>query len=428
MNVAIVGYGIEGRASYAYWKKKGDNVTIVDQKSGITHVPGDAQTILGKDALKNLGEFDMVIRTPQMNPNVLRETKKVWSATNEFFQHCPAPIIGVTGTKGKGTTCSLIAAMLEQAGKTVHLLGNIGRPALGVLPIIHSQDIVVFELSSFQLWDLEYSPHIAMVLMIDNDHLDVHADMNDYVLAKSNIARHQNENDVLIYHPTNQLSKQIADCSPARKLRYMNDEGAHLKNDEIIIDEQSICLVKDIKLIGKHNVENVCAAVTAAWRYSKDTAAIRRAIQQFSGLPHRLEFVRSVKGVDYYNDSYSSTPAATIAAISTFEQSITLVVGGQDKHGDFHKLAEQISQNQNVDNVVIYGAVRHKIKDALKNIKTAAIQVIDSVSLHDIVAAAQEVSQPGSVVIFSPGASSFDMFKNFNDRGEQFKDVVEALS
>jgi len=428
MNIAIVGYGIEGRASFAYWKKKGDNVTIIDQKRSITGIPSDARTILGKEALKNLGEFDIVIRTPQMNPNLLGEAKKVWSATNEFFQHCPAPIIGVTGTKGKGTTCSLIAAILEQAGKTVHLLGNIGRPALGVLPSINSRDIVIFELSSFQLWDLERSPHIATVLMIDNDHLDVHADMDDYVLAKSNIARYQNENDVVVYHPTNKLSKQIADSSPARKVRYMSDEGAHIKNDEIIIDEQNICPVDDIKLIGKHNVENVCAAVTAAWRYSKDTAAIRKAIQQFSGLPHRLEFVRSVKGVDYYNDSYSSTPAATIAAISTFEQSITLVVGGQDKHGDFHKLAEQISQHQNVAHVVIYGAVRHKIKNALRSIDSATVEVIDSISLGDIVATAQKVSLPGSVVIFSPGASSFDMFKNFNDRGEQFKDVVEALS
>jgi UDP-N-acetylmuramoylalanine--D-glutamate ligase len=428
MNVAIVGYGIEGKASYAYWKKKGDNVTIIDQKRSITGIPEAAKTILGKEALINLGEFDMVIRTPQMNPNVLREAKKVWSATNEFFQHCPAPVIGVTGTKGKGTTCSLIAAILEQAGKTVHLLGNIGRPALGVLPSINSRDIVIFELSSFQLWDLERSPHIATVLMIDNDHLDVHADMDDYVLAKSNIARYQNENDVVVYHPTNKLSKQIADRSPARKVRYMSEEGAHIKNDEIIIDEQNICSVDDIKLIGKHNVENVCAAVTAAWYYSKDIAAIAGAIQQFTGLPHRLEYVRTCSGVDYYNDSYSSTPAATIAAINSFEQPITLLVGGQDKHSDFHDLAEQISQHKNVEHVFLYGAVRHKIKDALKNIKTATVEVIDSVSLHDIVAAAQKVSQPGSVVIFSPGASSFDMFKNFNDRGEQFKEIVEALS
>ena len=428
MNIAIVGFGIEGRASYNYWINRGHTVTIVDQNKDITGIPSSAKIILGDGALDNMSQFDMVVRTPQINPKNIIKAKKIWSATNEFFKVCPAPIIGVTGTKGKGTTSSLIAQILEKSGRTVHLLGNIGRPALSVLPEISSDDIVVFELSSFQLWDLQYSPQTAVVLMIEADHLNVHDDMQEYVNAKKHIGAQQSLSDSIVFHPTNIYSAEIANASKAHKIRYLTNEGAHISNDDIIIEGTNVCKKRDIQLIGAHNIENICAAITASWRYTQNTSAIRSAIQHFTGLPHRLEFVKTVDGVDYYNDSYSSTPAATVAALRSFTQPITLLVGGYDKNSDFRLLQEQIDEQKNISTIVIYGAVRQKIFQALQGNLNVDIKVLETTDLKKIIAVAQDSTRPGGVVVLSPGTSSFDMFKNFEDRGEQFKRFVEELS
>ena len=300
MKIAIAGFGIEGKAAFDYWNDGLNELTIIDERSEISDLPPSANAQLGNEAFNNLEEFDMVVRSPSVNPARLKDAKKVWSTTNEFFAKSPARIIGVTGTKGKGTTSSLIASILRAAGKNVHLVGNIGKPALAELPSIKPDDLVVFELSSFQLWDIEKSPHVAVVLGIEQDHLDVHDSMDDYVSAKANIVRYQSENDVAIYKQTNDISCSIGESSRGQKVAY-----------PFAIDE----FVSSLKIPGPHNVENASAAIAAARVFEVSDQAIHDGLASFHGLPHRLKFVREVNGVKYYDDSIATTPGSAIAAI-----------------------------------------------------------------------------------------------------------------
>jgi UDP-N-acetylmuramoylalanine--D-glutamate ligase len=428
MKVAIAGYGIEGRVSYQYWKSLGDDVTIVDESENVQDIPASAKAVLGKNALNHLSEFDLIVRTPPLRPDKIHTSGKVWSATNEFFARCPAPIIGVTGTKGKGTTSSLIAAILKAAGKTVHLVGNIGVPALDELSKIKEDHYVVFELSSFQLWDLQKSPEIAVLLMIESDHMDVHNSMEEYVAAKANITSHQSANDLLVYHPTNEFSGQIALASPAgTKKRYMSQDGASVQGNVIVIDTQPICQVSEVGLIGAHNLENICAAITASWRYTQDNSAIKQAVTTFKGLPHRLEFVREVNGIKFYNDSYSTNPAATIAAIKSFTEPLNLILGGYDRGLDVTELVTAINNQKTIKNIFLIGAAKERIASAFKDSGGERVHTLNQNDFPTIVKHVFKASEPGDIVLLSPGFPSFDMFKNFTDRGNQFKTIVRGL-
>lgn len=431
MKVAIAGYGIEGKANYAYWYGLGDDVTILDQNGEVQGLPEDAEHILGSQAFGDLDGFDMVVRTASLAPNRLPTAKKIWSATNEFFDKCPASIIGVTGTKGKGTTSSLIAAMLREAGKTVHLVGNIGVAALEVLPIIQPDDVVVFEMSSFQLWDLEKSPHTSVVLMVEPDHMDVHKDMDEYVMAKSGIRRHQVVGGMCFYHPTNQYSKQIAEASSiSQPRRYgVPDDGAcYVKENTFFIQNDPICSVDTLQLVGEHNVENACAAISAVWEYTRNIEAIEGGLKAFHGLPHRTKLIREVDGVRYYDDNYSSAPGAAIAAMRSFAEPEVLIMGGYDKHISFEALAEAIAEQSNIKRIILIGQTKQKIAEVLDAVgKNDIYELSDETSLGPIVKRAHEVAEPGDVVVMSPACASFDMFKNFSDRGDQFIRIVEGL-
>ena len=301
MKVAIAGYGVEGESNYRYWTELGHDVTIVDEaEKPARPIPKDATTILGPRKFRELQDFDLVVRTAGLPPHFIVTEGQVWSSTNEFFKQCPAPIIGVTGTKGKGTTSSLIASILRAAGHTVHLVGNIGQPPLDVLADITPDDIVVFELSSFQLWDLERSPHVAVVLMIEPDHLNVHADFKDYIRAKSNIRRYQTADDVCFYHPTNPNSAKIATSSVlGDHIRYgvRESSGVYIEDGMFCVDGETICATSELRLPGAHNLENACAAISTARVFTLDNHAIAKGLRAFEGLPHRLIFVREVSGV-----------------------------------------------------------------------------------------------------------------------------------
>lgn len=432
MKIAIAGFGIEGRSSYDYFTDQYPTaeVTIFDERDQLNDLPTDAKIYLGNGAFDKLIGFDIVVRSPSLAPNKIVTNGKIWSATNEFFDKVPAKIIGVTGTKGKGTTCSLIASILHSAGKTVHLVGNIGVPALDILPQIKPDDIVVYELSSFQLWDLKKSPQIAVVLIIEPDHLDVHIDFDEYVMAKANITVHQTVSDIVIYHPTNEYSQQIAGRSAGEKQRYAvhEDGGVYVWNDNFYIGTDAICGVDTLHLVGAHNRENACAAISAVKKIIPEVTnqQIVDGLLAFNGLPHRLNFVTEKNGVKYYDDSIATTPGSAVAAIRSFDQPKILILGGHDKGSDYRDLVREISQTDSVKTVLLIGSNADKLGGLLEGAGAGSrIDNLGKRTMSEIVQVAKKYAKPGDVVILSPASASFDMFDSYHDRGEQFITAVK---
>jgi UDP-N-acetylmuramoylalanine--D-glutamate ligase len=336
MNVAIVGFGVEGESALTYWQNKGADITVCDadpQKK----VPQGVKTQLGADYLHNLSRFDVIIRTVGMHPKKILDKNpgvqdKITTNIDEFLRVCPTKnVIGVTGTKGKGTTSTLIVKMLEAAGKQVFLGGNYGIPAFSFLPQLTEDSWVVLELSSFMLFDVRRSPHIAVCLMIMPEHLDWHDDAEDYFRAKANLFAHQSPQDIAIYFADNLDSHKIASHSPGRKITYYAPPGAYVENGNIMIDATVLCKTDELKLLGKHNWQNVCAAVTAVWQVGQVPDAIRTVLTTFTGLEHRLEFVRELDGVKYYDDSFGTTPETAQVAVEAFSEPKVLILGGSDK-------------------------------------------------------------------------------------------------
>lgn len=427
MKIAIAGYGIEGEANFSYWSKDPENdITIVDESITTARpLPVGVKTILGEGAFNKLDGFDLVIRTAGLAPRKIKTNGKIWSGTNEFFDRCEAEIIGVTGSKGKGTTSSLIASILRAAGKKVHLVGNIGLPSLDQLDKIGLDDIVVYELSSFQLWDLEKSPKTAVVLFIEKEHMDVHKDMDEYVSAKANITMHQSSEDLLIYNSSNEFAISIADKSVARKVSYPSSDNAHESDGNFHYGDQLIGSVSVLKIKGRHNIENAIAAIDAVWQYTNDSRAIIKGLSDFSGLPHRLAHVRSVNGVDYYDDSIATTPSSAIAAIRAFSQEKVIILGGSDKGSDFTELAREMTKHQ--VKALLIGDQAEVIAESFGQSGFKNYEIIKNQNMQAIVKKASEIARPGGVVLLSPAAASFDMFKNYADRGEQFEAAVNSL-
>ncbi len=426
MKVAIAWYGAEGQSSYRYFAARGHDVTIVTPRAAPQYpIPEGVKVITGDDAFDHLDDFDLVVRSAATRPDALKTTGKVWSATNEFFAKCPAPIIGVTGTKGKGTTCSLIASILRAAGKTVHMVGNIGVPPLDVLDTITSNDIVVFELSSFQLWDIEKSPHVAVVLMIEPDHLDVHTDMNEYVAAKAGITKHQTPHDIVIYHPLNQLSQQVAEQSPGKKYHYA-DSGEHevcIRDDAFYWGEDRICGTDAVKLRGGFNLENACAAIAASLEFLDSFNAIEPGLSSFTGLQHRLKLVREVRGVKWYDDSIATTPGSAIAAMNSFVEPKIIILGGSDKGASYDDVIKTAKQTRT--RVVAIGQTGQRIA-ALCDEQGVVCTYSDQL-MPEVVKQISTIAGPGYVVILSPASASFDQYKSYSDRGDQFIAAVEGL-
>ena len=434
MKIAIAGYGVEGKSNYAYWARDAANeITIVDEKLDPTSadLAEGVQTLIGEGVFKRLDGFDVVVRTAGLAPRKIKTDGKVWSATNEFFAKSPAPIIGITGSKGKGTTSSLIASILEAAGKKVWLVGNIGIAALDVLDQIQPDDIVVYELSSFQLWDLQRSPQVAVVLMIEQDHLDVHADMAEYVEAKAQITRHQTNEDLLIFNADNEYSRWIGQSSVAQTISYPSDKTAHVQGGVFYYNHEPLCSTTELRIPGAHNISNAVAAIDAVWRFTKDGEAMKNGFNAFKGLPHRLAYVATVNDVAYYDDSIATTPGSAIAALRAFNDTAKVIIlGGSYKGSDFSQLAHELTQHN--AKALLIGDEAARIAQALDEACFADYEIVET-AIEGVSAAeavtrrAAELAQPGSVVLLSPSAASFGLFKNYADRGEQFIAAVNSL-
>ncbi len=500
MNIAILGFAGQGQSAYEYWNKPQNELTICDHDENI-QVPTGTQTQLGKDYLKDLDRFDLLIRTPALHPRDIQQANpdspdildKVWSNTNEFFKVCPSKnIIGVTGTKGKGTTSTLIAKMLEAAGKRVHLGGNIGTPPLNLLKNaeasrgdamqgggekrtesyikygegvsepttqqsppsdsgvtgsaskqtvatqgIQPDDWVVLELANFQLIDLKYSPHIAVCLMVVPEHLDWHADTNEYIRAKQNIFAFQKEGDLAVINLSSPMARQVGVTiqSKVTKRGYAVDGSAgvadkafcQISGDKIVVDDTTVARVGDVALLGQHNLQNVCAALAATWEQIKSNSElIPKVLRSFTGLEHRLELVRELGGVKYYDDSFGTTPETAIVAIEAFKEPKVVVLGGSDKGANYDQLAQAVLKG-NVRAVITIGVTGTQITDTLRKAGFSSI-IEGSSTMKEIVDQARGAAKPGDVVLLSTACASFGMFKDYKDRGEQFSQAVKTLS
>ncbi len=413
MRVAVLGYGQEGQSAERFFQKHdAEEVVIFDnfKPEDISHF--------------GLEDFDLVMRSPSVPP--LQE----WSSsTKYFFEHCPCPVIGVTGTKGKGTTCSLITAILEKLGKKVWLLGNIGKPALDVLDEIKKTDVVVYEMSSFQLWDLNISPHIAVILKIEPDHLNVHTNFTEYVTAKANIVKHQTTQDYCIYYRENPESSKIAQQSQGKLIPYPSDTN-RTKIDKVL---------DSLIIPGKHNRENAEAALLAVANLEEKNITelleqfagkIEQALSEFKGLPNRLEYLRTIDNIDFYNDNFCTNVSSLKVALEAFpDKQIILIAGGRDKteNKDIPEIRDTILNAGNVAKTILIG---ESGKELAKVMDSCYYREADSLqnALDISIAEAKIVDKSKDIVVLmSPAAASFDMFKNVYDRGAQFRKLVMEL-
>lgn len=400
--IAVLGLGDEGRDVLNWLKINSANCRI---------------KTFDKIKTADLSGYDIIFRSPgfwRLSP-MLRTAEArgalISSATKLFFELCPAKIIGVTGTKGKGTTSTLIYKMLKAAGKNTFLAGNIGKPMLKLLPRLKAGDWVCLELSSFQLQDLNASPHLAVVLDIRSDHLNVHRHLAEYRRAKENILRFQKPTDFAVINADYLVTRKMARLTRAKVVWF--------SRKDFPLD------LAQVKLRGVHNQENIGAALAAAGVIGIDPLIARETAAKFKGLEHRLELVRQVGGISWYNDSFSTTPETAIAAIKSFDEPMTVILGGSEKGSNYRGLGRVIVTRQNVKNLILIGVTAPKIRAAAKGFTGKIITGLTR--MEAVVKTAARLSRPGSVVVLSPACASFDLFENYKDRGEQFKLWVKKL-
>ncbi len=445
--IAMCGIGISNTPLILSFLQKGARVFACDRRSReqIGELAdklenAGAELKLGENYLDDL-EVDIIFRTPGMSfnlPELEKARKRGIAVTSEmevFFDLCPATIFAITGSDGKTTTTTLISKMLEADGKKVFVGGNIGKPLLPEIENIRPEDFVVVELSSFQLISMRKSPDVAVVTNVEPNHLDIHKDMDEYVEAKKNVLLHQNAFSRTVLNRDNDITEgfrkfvrgQSLGFSMERKLHngaWLDNNGflhmAYRGIDVPVIDR------KEIAVIGDHNVQNYLAAITAVWGYvSLDS--IKKVAREFMGVEHRIEFVRELDGVKYYNDSIASSPTRTIAGLKAFDQKVILIAGGYDKHIPFDPMMPYIVKK--VKTLYLCGNTADKIEQTLRDYEEydGSPEIIRVENIEEAVLKARETAEKGDIVTLSPACASFDAYPNFVARGNHFKEIVNKL-
>lgn len=442
--IGILGAGTEGASVVSYLLSHGyKKLTVFDEADSLNiSFPEDVQIVLGKDAFEKIYDCDVLFRSPGIHTERLGNARQkgieVTSVTRFFMENCPCPIIGITGTKGKGTTATLIKMILEEDGSDVFLGGNIGESPLEFLDKLNEQSWVVLELSSFQLQDLELSPQVAIILMTTSEHLDYHKDTSEYVEAKTSIVRYQNEEDVCVVNRDYDYAEKFLSLTKAQKYTVSREtkveRGAYAENGKIFYVREKgeapveVGETEKIALAGPHNIENVLPAVAVTRKLGAQIESIQKIIYSFQGLPHRLQLVRNLDGVKYYNDSFSTTPETSIAAAQAFNGGVILIAGGSEKNSDYSQWALSMNRNKNLKAIILMGVTADRMEDELNEAGGLPDgKILRADSLEEAVGTAQKESSVGDHVVLSPAAASFDMFKNYKDRGEKFMKIVEGL-
>jgi len=477
-NIGVLGAGVEGMETVRYLVTHGfKNVTLFDRNENMNvDLSADffrpvaelkskpelgtplVQKVFGSDYLSRAEDCDVVFRSPGVDLKKLDGLRKrkvrIISATRYFFEKCPCPIIGVTGTKGKGTTSTLIYLMLKEAGRDVYLGGNIGESPLKFLDGLKADSLVVLELSSFQLQDLDRSPQVAVLLGVTSEHLDYHNDQDEYWEAKAALVKHQKPEDFVVLNLDYESSEFYEKQTPAQKIlvstQKSDGDGVHLSGPMIVNCTspkpgsaggaggtcEMICSSKKVALIGKHHLENILPAVTVARHFGVTVQQIQKVLTSFKGLPHRLQEVAVVGDVRYFDDSISTTSETSIAAVRAFDQPVVLIAGGSEKNADYTDWGIALQQATNLKCVVLagMGPVTDRMAKSLHSAEITLnsrglgrhypLEVVRCSEFEEAVRKAHDKAAPGDVVVLSPAAASFDMFKNYKERGDMFKNLV----
>lgn len=447
--VAIIGMGVSNLPLLDYFYDKNAKVTVFDKNTPSDEIMEKInkyryEVEIGEYNLSRLNGFDIIFRSPSVLPTreeLVTAANKGAIITSEIemvLKLAPCKIIGVTGTEGKTTTTSIIYEILKSSGKNCFLGGNIGKPIFTEIKNMKPEDIVVLELSSFQLMGMEVSPDISVVTNMYPDHLNIHSSYEEYQQAKKNIFLHQNENGVVILNYDNEITRKFADEVKSKlvffsSLEKLENGYVYDRKDETIKSyvngkSENILKKQEIKLRGIHNYENICAALAATAPIVDEKSQIK-AIKEFNGVEHRLEFVRELNRVKYYNDSIGTSPASTIAGLNAFDENIILLAGGSDKGLDYTEIGETIAKKVRV--LLLTGPTAEKIENATKLAMSKSgketVEIIHCKDLQEAVSMANEKAKSGEIVLMSPASASFDAFKNFIERGIKFKEFVNNL-
>jgi len=443
-NVAVVGIGVSNIPLIRFLVKLGAVVTAFDQKTReeLGEIADEFDNLsvsleLGEGYLDRLTGFDLVFKTPSMRIDsealvrAKNEGAYITSEMEEFVRYCKGKVFGVTGSDGKTTTTTIISKLLSEAGYKTWVGGNIGTPLFANVEEINEEDMVVLELSSFQLMTMNLPIEVALVTNLAPNHLDMHKDMQEYIDSKKNIFLYQDKRGVLVLNRENEITHSFVEEAKGKVLEFSSKreikDGAYFKDNILFLNEEEVCNKDDIVIKGMHNIENYLAAFLAV----KDDVSIsvmKKVAQTFTGVEHRCELVREVDGVKYYNDSIASSPTRTLAGLFAFDRRVILIAGGYDKQIPFEPLAEE--GHPYIKHLILLGDTKEQIKksfDKLKEEKGIDTSIVLVNTLEEAVEKARELSEEGDVVTLSPACASFDMFPNFAVRGNKFKEIVNKL-